>query len=96
MCGDGLFIGVPPLASDALLTTLHPLLETVLQTVHRFEISCLAAPFSWLEKAQKSCGARSEFNSVLGLKKSGSVEPHYNIRHTVQISPHEISGLFQP
>jgi hypothetical protein len=26
-CGDGLFFEVPPLASDALLTTLHPLLE---------------------------------------------------------------------
>jgi hypothetical protein len=26
-CGDGLFIEVPPLASGALLTTLHPLLE---------------------------------------------------------------------
>jgi hypothetical protein len=32
-CGDGLFSEVPPLASDALLTTLHPLLENVLQTV---------------------------------------------------------------
>jgi hypothetical protein len=26
---------VPPLASDALLTMLHPLLENVLQTVYR-------------------------------------------------------------
>jgi hypothetical protein len=34
-CGDGLFFVVPPLASDALLTTLHPLLENVLQTVSR-------------------------------------------------------------
>jgi hypothetical protein len=32
-CGDGLFFEVPPLASDALLTTLHPFLENVLQTV---------------------------------------------------------------
>jgi hypothetical protein len=38
------------LTSDALLTTLHPLLENVLQTVHHFEISCLGAPFSWMEK----------------------------------------------
>jgi hypothetical protein len=38
-CGDGLFFKVPPLASDALLTTLHPLLENVLQTVDHFEIS---------------------------------------------------------
>jgi hypothetical protein len=28
-CGDGLFLEVCPLASDALLTTLHPLLENV-------------------------------------------------------------------
>jgi len=26
-CGDGLLFEIPPLASDALLTTLHPLLE---------------------------------------------------------------------
>jgi hypothetical protein len=32
-CDDGLFLKVPPLASDALLTTLHPLLENMLQTV---------------------------------------------------------------
>jgi hypothetical protein len=44
-CGDGLFFEVPPVASDVLLTTLHPLLENVLQTVDRFEISCLGAPF---------------------------------------------------
>jgi hypothetical protein len=49
-CGDGLFVEVPPLASDALLTTLHPLLGNVLQTVDYFEISCLGAPFSRLEK----------------------------------------------
>jgi hypothetical protein len=35
-CGDGLFFEVPPLASDALLTTLHPLLKNVLQTVEHF------------------------------------------------------------
>jgi hypothetical protein len=34
-CDDGLFFEVPPLASDALLTTLHSLLENVLQTVCR-------------------------------------------------------------
>jgi hypothetical protein len=32
-CSDGLLFEVPPLASDALLTTLHLLLEDVLQTV---------------------------------------------------------------
>jgi hypothetical protein len=50
MCGDGLFLEVPPSASDALLIPLHPLLENMLQTVDHFEISCLEAPFSWLEK----------------------------------------------
>jgi hypothetical protein len=56
-CGDGLFFEVSPLASGALLTTLHPLVENVLQTVccklqedsgtGGFD---LGAPFSWLEK----------------------------------------------
>jgi hypothetical protein len=55
-CGDGLFFEVPPLASDALLTTLYPLLENVLQTVDHFEISCLWAPFSWLEKPRNRMG----------------------------------------
>jgi hypothetical protein len=55
-CGDGLFFEVPLLASDALLTTLHPLLENVLQTVDHFEISCLGAPFSWLEKPRNHMG----------------------------------------
>jgi hypothetical protein len=55
-CGDGLFFDVPPLASDALLTTLYPLLENVLQTVDHFEISCLGAPFSWLEKPRNRMG----------------------------------------
>jgi hypothetical protein len=53
---DGLFFEVPPLASDALLTTLHPLLENVLQTVDHFEISYLGAPFSWLEKTRNHMG----------------------------------------
>jgi hypothetical protein len=35
MCGDGVFFEVPLLASDALVTTLHPLLENVLRTVDR-------------------------------------------------------------
>jgi hypothetical protein len=44
------------LASDAHLTTLHPLLENVLQTVDHFKISCLGAPFSWLEKPTNRTG----------------------------------------
>jgi hypothetical protein len=55
-CGDGLFFEVPPLLSDELLTTLHPLLKRVLKTVDYFEISCLGAPFSWLEKPRNLKG----------------------------------------
>jgi hypothetical protein len=58
LCGDAvsLFLEVPPLASDALLTMLHLLLENVLQTVDHFEISSLRAPFSWLEKPRNCMG----------------------------------------
>jgi hypothetical protein len=55
-CGDGLFFEVPPLASDALLTTLYPLLENVPQTVDHLEISYLGAPVSWLEKPRNLMG----------------------------------------
>jgi hypothetical protein len=55
-CGDGLVFEVSPLASDALLTTLHPFLENVLQTVDHFEISYLGAPFSWLKKPRNRMG----------------------------------------
>jgi hypothetical protein len=34
-CSDGLFFEAAPLASDALLTTLYPLVENVLKTVCR-------------------------------------------------------------
>jgi hypothetical protein len=44
------------LASDALHTTLHLLLENVLQTVGHLEISCFGAPFSWLEKPRNLMG----------------------------------------
>jgi hypothetical protein len=52
ICGGAVtvFLWRTSLASDALLTTLHPLLENVLQTVDHFEISCPGSPFSWLEK----------------------------------------------
>jgi hypothetical protein len=55
-CCDGLFFEVPPLESDGLHTTLHPLLENALQTVDHFEISCLGAPFSWFEKPRNRMG----------------------------------------
>jgi hypothetical protein len=50
------FFKVPPLASNAFLTMLHPLLKNVLHTVDHFEISCLGAPFLWLEKPRNCMG----------------------------------------
>jgi hypothetical protein len=55
-CGDGLVFEVPPLASNALLTMLHPLLENVLQIIEYFEISFLGTPFLWLEKPRSHRG----------------------------------------
>jgi hypothetical protein len=48
-----------------LLASLHPLLENVLQTVDHFQISCLGAPFSWLEKT-KNCMKR-DLNCMAGV-----------------------------
>jgi hypothetical protein len=48
--------GGTQMASDAFLTTLHPLLENLLQTVDHFEISCPGAPFLWLEKPRNCMG----------------------------------------
>jgi hypothetical protein len=45
MCGDRLFFEVPPLASDALLTMVHPLLENMLQTVITLKFLALELPF---------------------------------------------------
>jgi hypothetical protein len=53
------------LASDALLITLHPLLENVLQTVDHFEISCLGTHFSWLEKLRNLTGR--DLNCMMGV-----------------------------
>jgi hypothetical protein len=80
------FVEMPSLSRDTLLTTLHPVLENVLQTVDHFEIFLPRSSLFMVGKAQKLHGARYELNYVW-VGKSGSVEPHKNIRHTVQISP---------
>jgi hypothetical protein len=93
-CGDGLFFGVPPLTSDSLLTTLHPLLENVLQTVDSFEISYFGAPFSWLEKPRNLIGwdLNCMADVLMGFHRSTFPSRTQN---SIQISPHAISGLFQ-
>jgi hypothetical protein len=80
-CGDGLFFEVPPLASDALLTTLHPLLVNVLQTVDHFEISCLGAPFSWLEKGRNRMGRDLDCMAdvLMGFHRSTSSKPNSDL-----------------
>jgi hypothetical protein len=60
LCGDAVTVSflkyLSCLASDAFLTTLCPLLENVLQTVDRLEVSCLGALFLWLEKPTNHMG----------------------------------------
>jgi hypothetical protein len=62
-CSDGLFFELPSLASNALLTMPHPLLENVLQTADHFKISCLRPLFSWLEKPRNHM--RRDLNWIL-------------------------------
>jgi hypothetical protein len=71
-CDEGLFFKVPPLASNALLTMLHLLLKNILQTVDHSEISCLGAPFSWLEKPRITWG---EMWTAWQMFKWGSTNP---------------------
>jgi hypothetical protein len=74
-CGDSLFFEAPPLE---LLTTLHPLLENVLQTVDHFEIACLGVPFSWLEKPRNRMGRDLDCFAVvlMGFHRSTFSKPN--------------------
>jgi hypothetical protein len=66
LCGGAVTVS---LESDAFLTTFHPLFEKVLQTVDHFKISCLRAPFSWLEKQQNRMGRDLNLILWMALKK---------------------------
>jgi hypothetical protein len=57
--------------------------------------SCLWPPFSWLEKP-RNCMGRVQNWTLRSAWKSEIAETHQNIHHTVHISPHAISRLFQP
>jgi hypothetical protein len=91
-CGNGLFFEVPPLASDALLTTLHPLLENVLQTVDHFEI-WLEAPISWMEKPRNRMGRN--LNSILysGWKKWVDGTPLQHPTYSPDLAPMRFLGF---
>jgi hypothetical protein len=71
---------------------LHPLLKNVLQTIDHFEISCIGTMFSWLEKPINCMGQDMDCMADV-------VPPihFFQAKHnSIQISPHAISGLFQP
>jgi hypothetical protein len=53
LCGDAVTVSFSKYLpwQPALLTTLHPLLENVMQTVDHF-----GAPFSWLENPRNRMG----------------------------------------
>jgi hypothetical protein len=92
-CGDGLFFEIPQLASGALVTTLHPLLENVLQTVDRFEISCLGAPFSWLEKPRNLMGRDLDCMAdvLMGFHRSTFSKP--NTEFNSDLAPMRFLGF---
>jgi hypothetical protein len=77
-CGDSLIFELPPLASDALLTTLHPFLKNLLQNVDHFEISCLKPPFSWFEKPRNHIERDLEcmVDVLMGLHQSIFSKPN--------------------
>jgi hypothetical protein len=91
-CGDGLFFEVPPLESNALLTTLNPLLENVLQTVDHFEISCLGAPFSWLEKPRNRMERDLDCMAdvLMGFHGSTFSKPNTEFNSDVHRLPREV------
>jgi hypothetical protein len=92
-CGDSLSFEVPPLASDELLTMLHPLLKNVLQTVHHFEISCLRAPFSWLEKPRNCMGWDLNWILCLAWKKWISETPLEHSLYNPDLAPMRFLGF---
>jgi hypothetical protein len=57
-CGDGLFFEVPPLISDALFTTLHPILENEVTVV-------LEEPFLWWRSNLSGASALRDWKVVI-------------------------------
>jgi hypothetical protein len=63
---------------------------------NQFEISCLGAPSSWLEKPRTRMGARSELKSVFGLERACRWDPIRTSDIQSRSLPLAISGRFQP
>jgi hypothetical protein len=86
---DGLFFEVPPLKSDALLTTLHPFLENVLQTVCRKlqeDSGTSGFDLFMVEKAHKSHGSRS---GLYGGCSDGVPSIHFFQAERANLTLHE-------
>jgi hypothetical protein len=75
------------------MTTLHPLAENVLLTVHHFEISCLRAPFSWLEKPRNRMGRDldSMADVLMGFHRSTFSKP--NTKFNSDLAPMRFLGF---
>jgi hypothetical protein len=89
--GDGLLFEVPHLVSDAVLTTLHPLLENELQTVDHFKISCLGAPFSRLEEPRNRMGRDLDCMAdvLMGFYRSTFSKPNTEFSSIVGLFNHQ-------
>jgi hypothetical protein len=96
-CGDGLFFEVSPLASDALLSALHPLLENALQTVDHFKILASELPFhGW--KSPEIAWAGQDLDCMADVLMGFHIH-YFQAEYRVQFRSrpaHAMSGLFQP
>jgi hypothetical protein len=85
-CGDGLCSEVLPLASDTLLTTVHPLLENVLQTAASFRriVEQAVLTFSWLEKPKNRMGRYLDYMAdvLMGFHRSTFSKPNTEFNRT--------------
>jgi hypothetical protein len=86
-CCDGLFFAVPHLTSDALLTTLHPLLENYTDRWSLRNFLPRSSLFM-VGKAQKSHGARS---GPYGGCSNGVPPIHFfQTEHVIQFIPRSL------
>jgi hypothetical protein len=81
------------MVSNALLTMLHPLLKNVLQTINHFEISCLGAPFSRLEKPRNLMGQDLDCMADVLMQFHQSTISKLNTEFNSDLA-HAISGIF--
>jgi hypothetical protein len=72
-CGDDLFFKAPPLVSDAVLTTLHPLLENlngVIRWVHELFIWS-----SYLLRHPKKCSFKTTLTQTMTTIRGMKITP---------------------